>query len=298
MKKRLAIAMLLLCGFTYSFAQGDQEQLAQPSSYADGKINELTAQLNKCRAIYKGKVATSKAQLEEAKKKNVLSVPELSKKLQEEIDSQARVCKEIKANIEDIQKNQSLFLSIENAAPSEEIGPTVRCFRLGQNWKEFSQCATSLGLKPSIRIDQNFMTSIPTSPMDSKDFGSVLIALAVSRVSIKAFEDMQQLFLAKLKVFCAGPVWAMLDNQNTVQMLYIGNPQFFGTSTFDKNFLDAFMKSYKIEYLDPVFIDLPPDGGQYYKYEGDGWLVKLSNENLGRFVAFLKTGSQKRNYTF
>ncbi len=304
-KSKLAV---LLFSFGVAFTCQSQETstpqtagAAEPpnaSAEIDQEVSKLKKQLNTCRSAYKKQGANAKAQLEKAKATDVMSVPELSEKLQKELNAKAEECKEIKGEIEFIEKNRAQFLAIDNAPSEPQVGPTIRCFHLGQNWKEFSACAVSLGYKPLLALKQNFVTIFPISPPQTADLASVFLSLTGSGVAMKAFEDRAPMFLGDIDIFRAGPVTAVLDKNRTVQMLFIGNPEFFGTAAYNENFLKELRKNYNIPRLEPFPIDMGTMLATGYKYEGDGWGIRLSDSPYARFLAFYKTGSSKKDYTF
>ncbi|MCD8339729.1 MAG: hypothetical protein LUC43_05965, partial [Burkholderiales bacterium] len=215
-------------------------------------------------------------------------------------------CKQIKANIETLEKNKAQVQALENGSGDQEIGPTVRCFRLGQNWQEFSTCAQSLGYKPEIKPNLTFIESLPArlkpyiyflAPSGPED-GEILMLFS---------GDLSKYIGGKRNTFQAGPVVAFLDKDSNVQVLIITTPKFFGTERFDRSFLQAFVDNYKIPELTPqslywqLFNIIKPiqQSGVAYSYESpDGWGVKVADALEGSIAFFYKTGSSKKDFTF
>lgn len=204
--------------------------------------NSLIQQLNKCRAEYKDKVSEFDAKISRCKSKyqyeNVAQrkCSLLINDSQSEIDYKAKECKKIKASLNEAPKiiaqrqaarakaaaeAQAEKKRIEeylNAYLGEKIGPSLRCYRLGQNLHEFSYCSKELGFSH----DQ-----IVYDPKGVYGFSYIAKDVMQGR-SVVAYCDPESHRIARLDLF---------------------GPSFFGIGVIDEDFIRAYMKKYDIPSL-------------------------------------------------
>lgn len=130
------------------------------------KISDLEKQLNQCREEYKAQVARTNEEIKDLKAKAPSNLNSIYAEKQKQLKQKANSCKKIKTQI--AEQKSILATEIEFEKQSEVIkqaqsikkaGPRFRCLQLRQNWQEFSACAKSLGLEPTIGVTKSNNTA-------------------------------------------------------------------------------------------------------------------------------------------
>lgn len=193
--------------------------LAFPSS------SELEDQLNVCRQEYKDLVATTNEELNKLKAKAPSNFPTIYKQKQNLLKKKADGCKDIKKQIEFVKNFEARTQSVRNAPVGEKVGPQFRCYQLGQNWSEFESCSNSLGMKPE--ITESLAKTI------------IFVTPEINRMGDRA-------------------VVAQLDDSNHIISFSFEGNEFWGTSSFDNHFLQAFVDNYDIDELVADYLSSSP----------------------------------------
>lgn len=218
--------------------------LPSVASMAATTSEQLEKQLDTCRQQYKRLVNTTNEELKILKKQAPVNLPEIYKQKQNEIKNKAAVCKKIKQEAEDAKKREDeearkfaeITSPIVNAPAGQKIGPKFRCLQLGQNWSEFKTCTQSIGYSPEIKFTNNGY---------------------VFRTSNEV-------------------VTAVIDQNHHVIALEISGDGFWGTKSFDEDFLNAFMEHYGIDRLTPEIEQDQLKARLYTHFLGDAALGHLT----------------------
>lgn len=183
---------------------------------AEISSSELEEQLNVCRQEYKELVNTTNKELQELKNKASADLPNIYKQKKGKMKEKADSCKKIKQQIEVAKEFESRTASIRNTGPGEKVGPQFRCLQLGQNWSEFEACTRSIGYTSEIANDES--------------------------------SEAENKFLFNVP---GKSITALLDKNNYIKEFKIKGGDFWGTKVFDEDFLQAFMRNYRIPELIP-----------------------------------------------
>lgn len=233
-KTHLTIAISLLSVSLSSYAAKDPEL----QEYE----NSLTQQLNQCRAEYKSTISDYDSQISNCKKRYPYPNQQkaqcgyLIEQAQYYVDRKAKDCKKIKASLNDAPKiiaqrqadrakaaakEQAEKKRIDeylNAYIGKKIGPSLRCYRLGQNLHEFAYCSKELGFsRDQIVYDPEGIFGFSYTAQDLMQGRSVV-----------AYCDPESHRIARID---------------------LSGPSFFGIGIIDEDFIKAYMKKYDIPSL-------------------------------------------------
>lgn len=233
-KSYLAVAISLLSVSLSSYAAKDPEL----QEYE----NTLTQQLNQCRSEYKSEVSEFDAKISQCKAKYKYEslirdqCGTLIWQSQYSIDQKAKACKKIKSDLNnapqiiaqrqaarakaaaEAQAEKKRIEEYLNADLGKKIGPSLRCYRLGQNLHEFSYCSKELGFShDQIVYDPNGIFGFSYTAQDLMQGRSVV-----------AYCDPESHRIARID---------------------LSGPSFFGIGIIDEDFIKAYMKKYDIPSL-------------------------------------------------
>ena len=174
--------------------------------------SQLEDKLNTCRQEYKNLVEATNSELNKLKAQAPSNFPTIYKQKQNLLKNKADGCKKIKKQIEYIKEFEIKTQPVRTAPVGKKIGPKFRCFQLGQNWSEFEACAKSIGYEPQV-----------TETKKNE------VAFTLSGYKIDA----------------------LLDETYHVKFMQFYGGEFWGTTHFDRHFLQAFVDNYNIDELIP-----------------------------------------------
>lgn len=237
-------------------------------------------------------------------------------KLQEEQAKKIAEEKRIKA-----QKAAELKSRIWNAPSGKKVGPKVQCFRLGQNGNEVLSCAGQLGYS-QISLDQfteEQMKSILGTTaqagwenmLSTGDSGDALLALgsALAMADMdKTVEKSKGIILQSFGI-AAEEYGIFFKHPSTSRYLVvrlgtesfnadkflIEGTEFWGTKEFSEPFLRALMANYDIPELkyEVHYDEAENRTKESYFYEGDGWKIKIPQNEVLPVVEIEKTAGSK-----
>ncbi len=177
---------------------------------SDSPVLVVEKEFNSCKLEYKNLVDRVNSELKALKEKASPDFPEIYKKKQIEITQKANECKKLKEVLEMERKLEAKAAPLRQTPPGEKLGPQFRCFQLGQNWSEFEACAKSLGYSPRF------------SESKTKE-----VVFAVNERVVKT----------------------ELDGNGYIAKIQFAGGDFWGTSSFDNHFIQAFIDHYRITDL-------------------------------------------------